>query len=95
MRSEPESTSPDLGVVTRTDVDVVVRNRMTTCTNILQSQVVEAAASIFKDATQESYFNSNNGLEFGLGNVVEQVLGKVIRPSRAITVPKVDMSRLV
>lgn len=85
MRSEIESALADFIVVTKTDVEPIVKNDVTKWTTTLQSQIVKAVESLFKNTMQTSYFNSNNGLKSALFNVFEQALGQVVRSGHTLT----------
>lgn len=95
MRIEVERTLDDLSVVTKTKIDAVVENRLIKCTNTLQSQIVKTVGFTFDDALQASYFESNNGFKSAMFNVVNQVLGEVVRSRRAPILYKTEMHSLV
>lgn len=95
MSSDIEHALADLGPATKTEVEALVENRLTKCTNRLQSYIVKAVQYTFVDALKANYFSSNNGLKSTVSNIVEQALGKVVRAGRAPTVSEAAMHSIV
>lgn len=73
----------DLRVLTKTVFEGFVENCLIKWSNTLQLQIVKDVESTFKDALQARYFNTNNDLKSAIFKVLEQVLGEVVRSSRA------------
>lgn len=61
-RSEIEHLLAYLIVMTRTNVEGIIKNHLVIRTKSLQPQIFKAVKSILEDTLQESYFNSNNSL---------------------------------
>lgn len=61
-KSEIESILADLGFVMKSDVEAIFENNLTKRNTMQQLRIVKAVGSTFEDTLQESYFNSNNGL---------------------------------
>lgn len=57
MTSKIERPLADLGVVTKTDVEVIVENYVSKRTNTLLSQILRAVESTFKDAFKRDILN--------------------------------------
>lgn len=94
-RRKIERALADFGVVSRTDVEAIVENRLTKWTNGLQLQVVKSIEPTLADALKAICFNSYSGLEFALFNVFEQALDKEVRYRCAPTVSTAEIGRLV
>lgn len=86
--SDIERILLDSSVMTKADFEAIVRSRLTKWRSTLQFQIVRTVCSTFEDASQESYFNSSNCLKSAMFNVVETVLGEVVRSARAPTTSK-------
>lgn len=69
MRRELKRALAHLSIMTKTDVEAIVQNRLTKCTNNLESLIFKSVDSTFEDALQASYFNSNNDPKFAMFNV--------------------------
>lgn len=57
MKWEIERALPDIGVVTKTDVESIFENFLTKWANMLQWQIFKTIESTFEDASQMSFFN--------------------------------------
>lgn len=75
----------DLGIVTKTEVEGIVKTCLTKCTSTLQSQIVKTVESTLEDPIQVSNFSSNNGLKTAMSNAIEQPLSRVVPSGRAPT----------
>lgn len=79
---------PDLGVMTKADVEVKDESHLTKSTRALQSHILKYVVSNLKDALLTSYFNWKRGLKIAMFKAFEQVLSEVFTPGRAPTVSK-------
>lgn len=78
MRREIEHKLCNLGFVTKADVMAIVQSRLSKWTSTVQSQIVKALESTFRDALQPNYFNLSNILKTEMFSMVEQALGDVV-----------------
>lgn len=83
MRSEIENLLADLGVVTKTNVEVLVEGCLIKRPNTLRLQIVKAVEFTFQDTSQAKYFNLINDFKYVVCNFVEQALVEVVRSDRA------------
>lgn len=95
LRSFIQHAIADLPVLTRTDVDGIVENHLSKCTNTLRSPILKAMESTLKEEWEANYFDSNIGLKSPLFNVVKQALGEVVWSDRVPTVSSKKVRSLV
>lgn len=95
MRSEMEPALTHLGVLTKTNTDAMLENRLIKWTYTLQWKIINAVKSTFDDALQANYLNLNNGLESGVFSAVEQALHEVVRSGHTPKISKAQMRSLV
>lgn len=79
MGSEIKRALADFGLVTKPDVDAIVRNCLTNWTSLPQWQIINAVEATFHGAIKAIYSNLIKGLNSTMFNVHEQALGKVVQ----------------
>lgn len=89
-----ERALADPGVVTKINIEVIVKNCRTKWTTTLQSQRFKAVTSRFEGAFQASYFISNNGSKLAMVQVVEHVQRNLVRIGHAPTASEAQLHYL-
>lgn len=67
-------------VVRKTEIYVIVGTGLMKWASALQVKIIMIIKPTSEDALQTSYLNSNEGFKTAIFNVIEQMLGDVVRP---------------
>lgn len=75
----------DIGVVTETDVEHIVKHCLA---RLIKLDVVKTVDATFEDALLSGYFDSRNGLKMAMFSVVENTLAEIFGSGQGHTVTK-------